>query len=90
MARLTITLSDERHLQLKLQAARSGKTIGALIEESLVSRDEENRRRALELTAKARANAAKAMPEMSDEEIEAFVLEEIAADRRERRGQRGS
>ncbi|NCC26423.1 MAG: CopG family transcriptional regulator, partial [Deltaproteobacteria bacterium] len=35
MPRLTITLSDERHMALKAAAARSQKTIGSIIEESL-------------------------------------------------------
>ena len=35
MPRLTITLSEERHRALKEAAARRGKTIGAVIEESL-------------------------------------------------------
>ena len=35
MARLTITLSDERYRALKETAARRGKTIGATIEECL-------------------------------------------------------
>ena len=35
MARLTITLSDERHRALREAAVKRGKTIGQLIEESL-------------------------------------------------------
>jgi hypothetical protein len=35
MPRLTISLSEERHLALKETAARRGRTIGQLIEESL-------------------------------------------------------
>ena len=35
MARLTITLSDERHQALKQAAARRGRTIGELVEASL-------------------------------------------------------
>ena len=35
MARLTITLSDERHRALREAAVQRGKTIGQLIEESL-------------------------------------------------------
>ena len=35
MPRLTITLSDERHQALKEAAARQGRTMGDLIEESL-------------------------------------------------------
>lgn len=35
MARLTITLSDERHRALKEAAARRGTTVGRIVEESL-------------------------------------------------------
>ncbi len=35
MARMTITLSDERHRALKAVSVRSGLTIGQIIEESL-------------------------------------------------------
>jgi hypothetical protein len=35
MARLTITLSDERHRALKEAAARRGTTVGKIVEESL-------------------------------------------------------
>lgn len=35
MARLTITLSDDRHRALKALAAASGRTIGEIIDESL-------------------------------------------------------
>ena len=35
MARMTITLSDERHRALKEAAVRSGRSIAAIIDESL-------------------------------------------------------
>ncbi len=35
MARMTITLDDDRHRALKEAAARSGRTLGEIIEESL-------------------------------------------------------
>ncbi len=35
MARITITLSDEKHRAIKEAAARQGKTIGEIIDESL-------------------------------------------------------
>jgi hypothetical protein len=35
MTRMTITLSDERHRALKQAAARSGRTIGEIIDASL-------------------------------------------------------
>jgi hypothetical protein len=78
MARLTITLSDQRHQQLRLRAASRGKTIGEVIEESLAAADEANRARLMELNARARANAARTMAGLTDDEIEAWVLDEIS------------
>ena len=57
MARLTITLSDERHRALREAAVRRGKTIGQLIEESLQFYGIKSERNADELVAKARARA---------------------------------
>jgi len=57
MARLTISLSDERHVALKEAAARRGKTIGELIEESLESYGIKTRQEASALVAKARAQS---------------------------------
>ena len=84
MARLTITLSDERHQQLKLQAAIEGKSIGELIEAKLTERDETARQRALALAAGARATAANTMTGMTDEEIEQWVAEELRSYRTSR------
>ena len=58
MARLTITLSDERHQALREAAAKRGKTIGQLIEESLDFYGIKSARNAEELVAKARARAS--------------------------------
>ena len=58
MARLTITLSDERHLALRETAAKRRKTIGQLIEESLEFYGIKTTRSAEELVAKARARAS--------------------------------
>lgn len=58
MARLTITLSDERHLALREAAAKRRKTIGQLIEESLEFYGIKTTRSAQELVAKARARAS--------------------------------
>lgn len=58
MARLTITLSDERHRALREAAVKRGKTIGQLIEESLEFYGIKSARSAEELVAKARARAA--------------------------------
>lgn len=58
MARLTITLSDERHRALREAAVKRGKTIGQLIEESLDFYGIKTARSAEELVAKARARAS--------------------------------
>lgn len=58
MARLTISLSDERHRALREAAATRRKTIGQLIEESLEFYGIKTSRSAEELVAKARARAA--------------------------------
>jgi hypothetical protein len=58
MARLTITLSDDRHLALREVAAKRRKTIGRLIEESLDFYGIKTTRSAEDLVAKARARAA--------------------------------
>jgi len=58
MARLTITLSDERHRALREAAVQRGKTIGQLIEESLHFYGIKSARSADELVAKARARAS--------------------------------
>ena len=81
MARLTITLSDERHQQLKLRAAKSGRSIGELIEATLAEGDEAARQRALALASNARATAATTMTGMTDEEIEQWVARELPAHR---------
>jgi uncharacterized protein (DUF1778 family) len=57
MARLTVTLSDGQHRALKEAAARRGKTIGELIEESLRAYGIKTSRRAAELVALARERA---------------------------------
>ena len=58
MARLTITLSDERHAALREAAAKRRKTIGQLIEESLEFYGIKTTRSAEQLVAKARARAS--------------------------------
>ena len=54
MARLTVTLTDERHAALKEAAARRRRTIGELIEESLEAYGVKTRRSAESLVAEAR------------------------------------
>ena len=69
MARLTITLSDERHKKLKLQAAKSGKSIGDLIEEELEAGEERARREITAILEKAWAHAEKVRPAATDEDV---------------------
>ena len=57
MSRLTITLTDERHRALKEAAAKSGKTIGQIVEESLELYGIKTQAQARELVAKARRRA---------------------------------
>ena len=57
MARLTITLSDDRHQALKEAAARRGNTLGELIEDSLTFYGIKTEAAAADLVARARARA---------------------------------
>jgi predicted transcriptional regulator len=57
MSRLTITLDDHLHRALKEAAARQGRSIGKIIEESLVLRGIKPIENARELVARARLNA---------------------------------
>ena len=57
MARITITLSEERHRAIKEAAARQGKTIGEIIEESLDFYGIKTTERAATLVARARSKA---------------------------------
>jgi predicted transcriptional regulator len=57
MSRLTITLDDDLHTALKQAAARQGRTIGKIIEESLELRGIKPMERASRLVARARQQA---------------------------------
>ena len=57
MARMTITVSEERHRALKETAARTGKTIGQIVEESLEFYGIKSTDRARLLVDRARQNA---------------------------------
>jgi predicted transcriptional regulator len=57
MPRLTITLSEETHRVLKEVAARQGRSISAIIEESLRFRGLKATTRAAELVARACARS---------------------------------
>lgn len=80
MARLTITLSSERHRALKETAARRGKTIGSLVEESLDAYGIKTSSQAAALVARARERSA-----MSEAEATRLAVQETKANRRRRR-----
>ena len=77
MARLTITLTDERHRALREAAVKRGKTIGQLIEESLEFYGIKSARSAEELVAKARTRAA-----LGEAEAVRLAVKETRAARR--------
>jgi predicted transcriptional regulator len=58
MSRLTINLDDQIHRALKETAARQNRTIGSIIEESLLLRGIRPVESARELVARARSNSA--------------------------------
>lgn len=60
MSRLTITLDDELHRALKETAARQGRTLAAIIEESLRLRGIQGQASAAALVAQARRRAQQA------------------------------
>jgi len=71
MARLTITLSDDRHRALKEAAARQGRTIGELIEESLERAGIKTGDEASALVARARHASQLGVDEALDIAVEA-------------------
>jgi hypothetical protein len=77
MSRLTITLSDRRHRALKEAAARRGKTIGSLVEESLDAYGIKSGVEAAALVARAREQAT-----MTETSAMKLALEETKAHRR--------
>ncbi|MEO8431677.1 MAG: CopG family transcriptional regulator [Acidobacteriota bacterium] len=77
MSRLTITLSDRRHRALKEAAARRGKTIGSLVEESLDAYGIKTGGEAAALVARARERA-----KMTETSAMKLALEETKAHRR--------
>jgi len=84
MARLTITLSDERHSALREAAARRGITMARIIDESLERSGIKTRDEVLDILARAQRNATSEMGAMTDEEIEQWAVDEVRAHRRER------
>ena len=80
MARLTISLPDQRHVALKEAAARRGKTMGELIDESLELCGIKTTQAAAALVAQARARAGlKTKPAMD------LAISETRLSRRSRR-----
>jgi predicted transcriptional regulator len=77
MARLTVTLSDERHTALKEAAARRRRTIGELIEESLEAYGVKTRKSAEQLVAEARRQS-----NLSEGRAMALALRETRSARR--------
>lgn len=77
MSRLTITLSEARYRALKEAAARRGRTIGQLIDESLEFYGIKSRDDARELVRRARAHAA-----LGEDEAMEVALEEVERVRR--------
>ena len=75
MARLTITLSDERHQQLKLRAAKSGKSIGEVIESELQASERLARERITLILEAAWAHGDAARPDATEDEVMNFALE---------------
>lgn len=79
MARLTVTLRDDLHRALKEAAARRGKTIGQLLEESLDFYGIKSTESAEELVSRARDNAR-----MREGDAVALAVAETKAHRRRR------
>ncbi len=71
MARITISLSDDRHRALKEAAVRQGKTIGRLVEESLELYGVRSVETAAQIVARARRNAG-----LSEEQALEAALDE--------------
>lgn len=77
MSRLTVTLDDDLHRALKETAARQGRSIAAIIEESQRLRGIPGEASARSLVAEARKRA-----QLDPDEALEFTVEEIRAARR--------
>ena len=77
MSRLTITLDDDLHRALKETAARQGRSIASIIEESLRLRGIQSQASARALVAKARERA-----HLNPNEAKELAVEETRAVRR--------
>ena len=76
MSRLTISISDDIHQALRETAARTGRTIGSIIEEGLRLRGIRPMASAKDLVAKARINAG-----LSEEDAMTVALDETRLSR---------
>ena len=76
MARLTGTLTENRHRALKEAAARSGKTIGQIVEESLDFYGIKTQDQARELVDRARKRA-----NLAEQRALEIAVEETRAER---------
>ncbi len=88
MARLTITLPDEMHRALKARAATCGKSVEEFVVEQLLEDERADakrqaRSRAIAILEQARANAAAAEPQLTEDELMEFAVAEVRALRRE-------
>jgi plasmid stability protein len=83
MARLTITLSDETHRNLKVRAALHDRTIGDLIEEELAIAREARLARIKATFDEASRNAAEFFGDMTEDEIMDWAVEQTRAVRAE-------
>jgi len=79
MSRLTITLDDDLHRALKETAARQGRAISKIIEESLRFRGIKSMENARQLVERARVRA-----HLSEEEASALAAEETRLHRSQR------
>jgi len=77
MSRLTITLDDNLHRALKETAARQGRSIASIIEESLRLRGIQDQESARSLVAQARKRA-----QLDPDEALALAVEETRAARK--------
>ncbi len=77
MSRLTISLSDEMHQALKESSARTGRTIGNLIEEGLRLRGIRPMNTTKNLVKKARSNSA-----INEDDALKIALDEVSQSRK--------
>jgi hypothetical protein len=77
MSRLTISLSDEMHQALKESSARTGRTIGSLIEEGLRLRGIRPMNITKNLVKKARSNSA-----INEDDALRIALDEVNQSRK--------